>query len=90
MIGLRFTAAALVAGVEPRVTAHSGRVGLASEHARTRSWKDCGREARPYSLRIALEWREHYRLPSIMDTEHGSYSVDPMNVNDSPSIAKQE
>ena len=31
MIGLRFTAAALVAGVEPRVTAHSGRVGLASE-----------------------------------------------------------
>ncbi len=31
MIGLRFTAAALVAGVESRVTAHSGRVGLASE-----------------------------------------------------------
>ena len=29
MIGLRFTAAALVAGVESRVTAHSGRVGLA-------------------------------------------------------------
>ena len=31
MIGLRFTAAALAAGVESRVTAHSGRVGLASE-----------------------------------------------------------
>ena len=31
MIGLRFTAAAMVAGVESRVTAHSGRVGLASE-----------------------------------------------------------
>ena len=31
MIGLRFTAAALVAGVESPVTAHSGRVGLASE-----------------------------------------------------------
>ena len=31
MIGLRFTVAALVAGVERRVTAHSGRVGLASE-----------------------------------------------------------
>ena len=31
MIGLRFTAAAQAAGVECRVTAHSGRVGLASE-----------------------------------------------------------
>ena len=31
MVGLRFTAAARVAGVESRVTAHSGRVGLASE-----------------------------------------------------------
>ena len=31
MIGLRFTAAAQAAGVESRVTAHSGRVGLASE-----------------------------------------------------------
>ena len=31
MIGLRFTTAALAAGVESRVTAHSGRVGLASE-----------------------------------------------------------
>ena len=31
MIGLRFTAAAQAAGVETRVTAHSGRVGLASE-----------------------------------------------------------
>ena len=31
MIGLRFTAAAQTAGVECRVTAHSGRVGLASE-----------------------------------------------------------
>ena len=31
MIGLRFTAAATAAGVESRVTAHSGRVGLASE-----------------------------------------------------------
>ena len=28
MIGLRFTAAAQAAGVESRVTAHSGRVGL--------------------------------------------------------------
>ena len=31
MIGLRFTVAAAVAGIERRVTAHSGRVGLASE-----------------------------------------------------------
>ena len=31
MIGLRFTAAARAAGVDRRVTAHSGRVGLASE-----------------------------------------------------------
>ena len=31
IVGLRFTAAAQAAGVENRVTAHSGRVGLASE-----------------------------------------------------------
>ena len=31
MVGLRFTAAAAAAGGESRVTAHSGRVGLASE-----------------------------------------------------------
>ena len=31
MVGLRFTVAARAAGVESRVTAHSGRVGLASE-----------------------------------------------------------
>ena len=31
MIGLRFTAAACAAGLESRMTAHSGRVGLASE-----------------------------------------------------------
>ena len=31
MIGLRFTAAAQAAGIESPVTAHSGRVGLASE-----------------------------------------------------------
>ena len=31
MVGLRFTAAARAAGIETRVTAHSGRVGLASE-----------------------------------------------------------
>ena len=31
MVGLRFTAAAQAAGVETRVTAHSGRIGLASE-----------------------------------------------------------
>jgi integrase len=31
MVGLRFTAAAVAAGLERRVTAHSGRVGLASE-----------------------------------------------------------
>ena len=31
MVGLRFTVAAQAAGVESRVTAHSGRVGLASE-----------------------------------------------------------
>ena len=31
MVGLRFTAAARNAGVDRRVTAHSGRVGLASE-----------------------------------------------------------
>ena len=30
-VGLRFTAAALAAGLVRRVTAHSGRVGLASE-----------------------------------------------------------
>ena len=31
MVGLRFAAAAKAAGLERRVTAHSGRVGLASE-----------------------------------------------------------
>ena len=31
MVGLRFTAAAAAAGLDRRVTAHSGRVGLASE-----------------------------------------------------------
>ena len=35
MIGLRFTAAAEAAGLERRVTAHSGRVGLASELTRS-------------------------------------------------------
>ena len=30
-VGLRFTAAAVAAGTERRVTAHSGRVGLTSE-----------------------------------------------------------
>ena len=34
MIGLRFTAAAEAGGIERRVTAHSGRVGLASELTR--------------------------------------------------------
>ena len=34
MVGLRFQAAARAAGVEARVTAHSGRVGLASELTR--------------------------------------------------------
>ena len=33
-VGMRFTAAAFAAGVERRVTAHSGRVGLASELTR--------------------------------------------------------
>ena len=33
-VGMRFTAAAFAAGVEHRVTAHSGRVGLASELTR--------------------------------------------------------
>ena len=31
MVGLRFSAAAAAAGIESRMTAHSGRVGLASE-----------------------------------------------------------
>ncbi len=31
MVGLRFAAAAKAAGLDRRVTAHSGRVGLASE-----------------------------------------------------------
>ena len=31
MVGLRFTTAARAAGIENRVTAHSGRVGLVSE-----------------------------------------------------------
>ena len=34
MVGLRFTAAAAAAGLARRVTAHSGRVGLASELTR--------------------------------------------------------
>ena len=34
MIGLRFSAAARAAGIERRVTAHSGRVGLANELTR--------------------------------------------------------
>ena len=45
MIGLRFTAAAAVSGVESRVTAHSGRVGLASELT-SRGRLDHGRDAR--------------------------------------------
>ena len=44
MIGLRFTAAAQVAGVENRVTAHSDRVGLASELTEPRC-VDHGRDA---------------------------------------------
>ena len=35
-VGLRFTVAAEAAGLERRVTAHSGRVGLASELTRPR------------------------------------------------------
>ena len=34
MVGLRFQGSARAAGVEARVTAHSGRVGLASELTR--------------------------------------------------------
>ena len=44
MIGLRFTAPARAAGVESRVTAHSGRVGLALELTPRRF--DHGRDAR--------------------------------------------
>ena len=45
MIGLRFTAAAEAAGLERRVTAHSGRVGLASELT-SRGGVDYRRDAR--------------------------------------------
>ena len=44
MVGLRFTAAAHAAGIESRVTAHSGRVGLASELT-SRGASDHGRDA---------------------------------------------
>ena len=45
MIGLRFTAAAAAAGGDSRTTAHSGRVGLASEPT-SRGRVDHGRDAR--------------------------------------------
>ena len=49
MIGLRFTAAAEAAGVESRVTAHSGRVGLASELT--------SRGASTTDVRLAGNWK---------------------------------
>ena len=49
MIGLRFTAAAQAAGVESRVTAHSGRIGLASELT--------SRGASPTDVMLAGNWK---------------------------------
>ena len=55
MVGLRFAAAARAAGVEARVTAHSGRVGLASELT-SRGASDHRRDARR-ELEDAEWWR---------------------------------
>ena len=49
MIGLRFTAAAVAAAVESRVTAHSGRIGLASELTR--------RDASTTDVMLAGNWK---------------------------------
>ena len=48
-VGLRFTAAARAAGVERRVTAHSGRVGLTSELT--------SRGASPTAVMLAGNWK---------------------------------
>ena len=56
MVGLRFAAAAQAAGVEARVTAHSGRVGLASA-AHEPGCLDHRRDARRGTGRRAGWWR---------------------------------
>ena len=55
MIGLRFAAAATAAGLERRVTAHSGRVGLASELTSRRGVDD-RRECSPATGRPREWW----------------------------------
>ena len=67
MIGLRFTAAAEAAGLERRVTAHSGRVGLASELT--------SRGASTTDVMLAGNWKTsrmvaHYSAGAI--TERGA------------------
>ena len=69
MIGLRFTTAAAAAGVERRVTAHSGRVGLASELT--------SRGASTTDVMLAGNWKTsrmvaHYSAGAT--AEHGAVS----------------
>ena len=58
MIGLRFTAAAATAGVESRVTAHSGQVGLASELT--------SRGASTTDVMLAGNWKTSRRWRTIL------------------------
>ena len=55
MVGLRFTAAAQAAGVDSRVTAHSGRVELASELTSRGAWTT-GRQFRGRSWASAADY----------------------------------
>ena len=84
MIGLRFTAAAQAAGVERRVTAHSGRVGLASElTSRGASTTDVILEARADGGRLP-----HYRREVLRSL--GARRVDPCKLWSSFRKSKSE
>ena len=80
MIGLRFAAAATAAGLDRRVTAHSGRVGLASELTSRRGVDD-RRDARRQledlenggPLRRRCDRRTRRRGPLSVDCPRISY-----------------
>ena len=86
MIGLRFTAAAQTAGVERRVTAHSGRVGLASElTSRGASTTDVILEARADGGRLP-----HYRREVLRSLGARARRVDPCKLWSSFRKSKSE
>ena len=58
MVGLRFTAAAMAARVESHITAHSGRVGLASELT--------SRGASTTDVMLAGNWETPFNLPPVL------------------------